>query len=1489
MPNPADAIAQISCQPDTNVNLLEFNILKIRVRVALRDSNAAPPFRVVIRTNINQGRRICRQIIDRVEKGQSYSTDFYDITAQYDSTSGLYGVDILLCEVGYFEYKVRVESTDPMKPWVRWADGVNIGISVNPLEYGRNNSLYCAFIRQFGPDKHKPSLASPELEQTIQSLEAMGSHVLPPSGNFEHFKEALPFIINELGMKIIHLLPINPVPTSYGRMGMYGSPYANTDYFGIDPVYGTFSRYKTIEDQFIDVTSTIHGLGAKVIIDMVINHTGWASSLHFTHRNWRKVSPDGQIKSPGAWGVVWGDLVELDYTNKDLWQYMANVFLVWCRRGIDGYRLDAGYMVPKEVWKYIISKVREEFPNTMFLLEGLGGPWATTEDLLTDGQMNWAYSELFQNYSRPQITDYLRYAQKVSGGKGVLVHYAETHDNDRLAKKGKIYTRMRLCLSAFTAASGAWGLTNGVEWLATEKIDVHRNTGLNWGNADNLVADIAGINRILAENPAFWERDNLAMMQVGDDEVFAFVRRSGDNRNVVAGLINLNVEAPKQVTWDWSGLGMNPYLEANPSLHDLLSDTRQDLPPDKKLRCDLAPGACRMYRLEPANLAYQPFIPAIFDVDYNRIALIYHILLSRFHPHRVSHIDQEKLLRQVTDFRRFITLVNTCTLARLIHDDIAAGLSKITDEETDEHSAVWTFAASNKEFIISGDKWLVVQTFVPCTAYLKTAEGQLARESIASPDGVGHVVFFPPQPENESYRLTFNWKIRRGQMIQRQWQNEDYRILSVPSGRQKPKLRKLMPLLLTKNQLHKKDYTTVLLTNGIGALSQTPALPHIVNSKYDALFCVTPNPEQPSNRLALVKTLFETVQVGQKYFDLDESFLVNFSRYPYPSWEFEYDDGEYHLRLERTLLMARGHNTLLVRYKLREANTTATIFSKCFLECRNPHDQILAGPNEALRRTWEGHCHILDDAAGLQFTAHPKTPLTITAKYGEYIHQPNWTYNMQFPQDAERGLQTTGDAFSPGVFRLPLTPDKSDLLKITTEPHSETISTAVIEMADGVHRRDMISDVAPPAARGNPYVRMLLAALDHFIVQTPVGWQLVAGYPWLPVMTRPALQSVGGLLMAGRWDVAEDIILRAAQSEKNGLLADILDRPSTYENLESSLRLFLAAADFVGHTGHASLWDTPVGDGRTLREILITIYEQMVQGAPCGAGVDRRSGMLYCPAGFSWMNSQYPQATPRAGYPVEIQAFWGEALPILAQIFPPYAEEALELRSLLDQHFLPYFWRHQRGWLADVLTAGEKIPAIQALPDPGLRFNQLMTIQAGMVPIDHARQIVDVIGQRLVVPAALRTLAEDPLAVPLTIIGPEGKLLANPRMPYQGHCEGDETARRVAYHNGTAWPSFYPLFIEARAVAYGYSQLAVRQALAFFEPVWSDLLTGGVGTLSEMKDGNYPHTFRGCYAYAPAVAESLRVYMQLRYPNNPNHNHTHENEAGDIESSYTDA
>ncbi len=1531
MMNGADNIVGIECSPGSNRNMLQFSVLHIAVKVRQRQLGASGPFRVVIRSNLNQARRIRRQVIDLVEKQQSYSTDFYDIPTRYDAQNDVYVVDVLLNDVGYFEFKARVESTRRDNSWVKWADGSNVGISVTPLAYGRDNSIYCAFIRQFGQNKELEELKDVNLEATIKALESKGAWVIPPGGNFNQFMEQLPFIIEELGMKIIHLLPINPVPVSYGRMGMYGSPYATTDYFGIEHSYGTFSRYKTIEDQFIDMTSTIHGLGAKVFLDMVINHTGWASSIMFTHRHWIKTAADGKIISPGAWGVTWGDLVELDYSHKDLWKYMAEVFLVWCRRGIDGFRLDAGYMIPLEAWQYIISKVRQEFTDTLFLLEGLGGPWETTENLLTHGQMNWAYSELFQNYSREQIVNYLKYAQYVSAGKGTLVHYAETHDNDRLAKKGKVYARMRLYVCAFTSFSGAWGITNGVEWLATEKIDVHRNTALHWGNADNLVSDIATINRILSENPAFWQRDNLDIVDLGTDDVLGFVRSDSSGGNVILGAINLNTEETRRIVCHFTVPELCKLVQGvapeNLVMHELLTDrnkefdTEEALNSNEALSCELEPGGCVLYRLEDvAKPVDKPQIPAIFDIQAEKTALIYKILLSRFEPYEVGRIDQEKLLRQVTSFRKFIVLVNTVSLQFLIDGNIAEALEKIDSHQVDLHSAVWTFRESAKEYIISGDKWLVVHTFVPCTAYLKTDEGTFSMESIPDREGLGHLSFFPPQPENKYAMLTFNWKIERNRMIQRSWQEEEYPILSVPSARYALRSRKVYPIKLNKKQL-RQDYATVLLTNGIGGVCQIPALPGVLNTKYDALLSIALDRNDPADRRVLVKTIRETIQVGQKYFDLDESFFTSFTRYPQPVWEFVYDDGTSHVELERTIFMPRGQNAVAVRYKIKQANKPVTLICKCYVEYRSIHDSFLLDEEDQAK--YYHYYRSLRKMQGVEFFPPVEMPVCekqelrgepgvdaqgdlsdggrggnandncnsrkvlsvkIAAKMGEYIEQPHWMFNLDLPLDASRKLEGKTHAFAPGVFSARLTKGQTQLLFMSAE--QEDITSISIHK-DIMHwnrtLKERINDIPVVAAHRDSFVKMLLSELEQFLVYGDDRWLVVAGYPWLGMRSVDALRCCGGLLAAGREDVVRDVIISAAGSEEGGLLRDWLSGPlGERHNIEASLRLFLVADEYVRLTGESSFWDCGVGKGssdigkgdsgavggRCLRDVLIGIFESFCEGNAAGIAVDNSSGFVYCPAGFTWMNTTHPQATPRQGYPVEIQALWYEVLGIVGRIYPVGLQRAQELRNLVAEKFPVFFWNQQRSYVADVLLAEKSMPAYRSLPDTALRFNQLQAVLAGLLPQEKAQKVINIITRRLVIPAGVRSLSEDLLGVPLSIISDEGLLMADPRMPYQGRCVGDETHRRIAYHNGTAWCDAYPRFIEAHARAHNFSELAIKQSLAFFEPLWNELTRGAIGTLSEMKDGNYPHHPRGCIAYAPAIAEALRVYLLLKYHHN---------------------
>ncbi len=267
--------------------------------------------------------------------------------------------------------------------------------------------------------------------------------------------------------------------------------------------------------------------------------------------------------------MTWGDLVELNPSQSStLWDELADAFLTWCRRGVDGFRCDAGYKVPVQVWQYIQARVRQEFPEALFLLEGLGGPLEATEALLTEGGMQWAYSELFQNLTGPDVARYLDYSIRQSEKVGLYVHYSETHDNDRLAEKGRVWSLMRNRLCALASVAGGYGFTCGVEWLAPEKINVHSSRGLSWGGKNNIVRELAQLNRLLASHPCFFDGAKLTRLSPETSAVYALRRESAEGLDTVLVLVNTDAEGEHP-----AALPAPDYLEMGEPRIDLLGQS----------------------------------------------------------------------------------------------------------------------------------------------------------------------------------------------------------------------------------------------------------------------------------------------------------------------------------------------------------------------------------------------------------------------------------------------------------------------------------------------------------------------------------------------------------------------------------------------------------------------------------------------------------------------------------------------------------------------------------------------------------------------------------------------------------------------------------------------------------------------------------------------------------------------------------------------------
>ena len=465
--------------------------------------------RAAFRTNIGHARIRRHEIIAETERGETPLAKAWTDIPLAEVEPGFFSADIPLNEVGIFSGKACFFPEGSTVP--EWPDGTNTHIKVESAEVRQSNSIYTVFPRQFG--------------------------------SFREVARRLDLIMGEMGFGIIQTLPPFPVPTTYAVMGEYGCPFAALDFFSVDPSMAEFDEYATPLDQFRELIDAVHARRGLFFVDLPANHTGWASTLQTHHPDWFHRENDGRFISPGAWGVKWADLVELDYSNAQLRAYMADVFLFWCRNGVDGFRCDAGYMIPLKTWEYIVARVREEYPDTVFMLEGLGGDLKLTDSLLAEANLDWAYSEVFQTYDRSSFEWYLPGAIARSEKYGTLVHFAETHDNDRLAKQGECYARLRVQLAALLSWQGAWGIANGVEWYCREKIDVHGKNDLNWGASRNMVGLISRLNEILAKSASFRSGTHLEVVTEGEGNTLAVAR---DGMLVLA---NLDTTAPARIQW----------------------------------------------------------------------------------------------------------------------------------------------------------------------------------------------------------------------------------------------------------------------------------------------------------------------------------------------------------------------------------------------------------------------------------------------------------------------------------------------------------------------------------------------------------------------------------------------------------------------------------------------------------------------------------------------------------------------------------------------------------------------------------------------------------------------------------------------------------------------------------------------------------------------------------------------------------------------------
>ncbi len=1388
-----------------------------------------------LRTSLGHCRSVRREIVRQVDRLENpLGRSWYDIPMTRGK-KGCFTLTVVLTEVGHFEakgYFLRPDSTDPL-----WPRGDNTAINVAPADACCANIIYNAFVRQFGPNK---SGGLESVDRRVKDLDETGYTVIPPSGTFRDLIGELDFIIDHLGCRIIQLLPIHPTPTTYARMGRFGSPYAALSFTAVDPALAEFDPKATPLEQFIELVDAVHAKGARVFIDIAINHTGWAASLHETHPQWLSREPDGQIENPGAWGVVWADLTRLDYSHRELWQYMADVFLTWCRRGVDGFRCDAGYMIPVAAWRYMIAKVRDQFPNAIFLLEGLGGKISVTRDLLNRADFNWAYSELFQNYERGQIEHYLPGAMEIARSDGTTIHFAETHDNLRLAATSKTYARMRCALCALLSEQGGFGFANGVEWLATEKINVHNSPSLNWGASDNQVDHIRRLNALLSAHPAFFHPVAVEMIQHGPGNVICAARRWKSHGKGLLVAVNLDAHVPTEAGW----------LKERSPLH---SDSVMDLITGAQITV-LEDGAMAKVALSPGQVL------CLTD-DPGELTPV--IETQKRFPRYPERSRRQRLRAKVLSVWRYYRGVGD--LGSWDVDEAAGRLRAspldfckwMNPEGETARTVLWRFPVDlRREVMVPPDHFLLVRVDHPFrAAVVENATVMAVEESFLDARGRSFVLFSPlPRPgRHKSRTLKLSVFDPKGAV------HHNAPLLYLTTAR-RVRVRKTFAR-------PKRHLSTIhmLGTNKRGGMCRAHAHWNRLVSRYDALLAANLSPSVPEDRCILLTRLRGWVvyqgfsqEIGP---DCLDGFGFDFDGRA--SWQYHIPSGQgQHVVLRVGIRMIQGKNAIQMVFHRDPANGLAdrladdrpvTLILRPDIEDRNFHEltKAFTGPEK------EFPAAIQPQEKGFVFQPTPGHALSLQTSLADFFPEPEWHYMVHRSQEAQRGQDPDSDLFSPGYFSGSLAGGKSEVLFARVLGEETAVESEGKDATDPLH---WFFDASPS---WEPPVDALKKALDQYIVRRDEYQTVIAGYPWFLDWGRDTLIVVRGIIAAGHLSDALSIILQFASFASEGTIPNMIRGNDTgnRDTSDAPLWLFRVCDELGREMGQRRVLDTDC-KGRPLRRVLHEIARAMVAGTPNGIAMDAQSALLFSPSHFTWMDTNYPAGTPRMGYPVEIQALWHGALAYLGrEDEKAHRERWQHLARQVRRSVEKLFFDQARGYLSDCLHAQPGTPAAEAVPDNALRPNQLFALTLGTITDRAMAEHILFACQELIVPGAIRSLADRPVAPPLPIYH-DGNLVNDPNAPYVGIYGGDEdTSRKPAYHNGTAWTWVFPSFCEAWALCFGPGEC--ETALSWLASAVRLINDGCVGHMPEIVDGDAPHHQRGCDAQAWGVSELLRVWIAI--------------------------
>ena len=643
-----------------------------------------------------------------------------------------------------------------------------------------------------------------------------------------------------------------------------------------------------------------------------------------------------------------------------------------------------------------------------------------------------------------------------------------------------------------------------------------------------------------------------------------------------------------------------------------------------------------------------------------------------------------------------------------------------------------------------------------------------------------------------------------------------------------------MEFLYQNFDLHPEEAgcrNTFLLTNGLGGYASMSDVFSAPRCDQGVLVAAL---KAPNVRYNLVHRIRETLACGQQVYTLSTQgfadgtqpeegwrWLESFTFDGTPIWTYRIGD----VKVTRQMGMEQEKNTVAVIYTVENTTHVPVTLTLTPSFKFAPKEDALKEPKEL---TLEGGVVRCGENYVEIFTSG-------MLRKSQQVWQV-----LAYPEDAVDGRPAKGMAGSCCVIEKTVAAGETAVLEVVfTMEHTSPTGSQILE--DCRKRQEALLAQCPFE---DPAAHQLVLSADAYIArrESTGGKTLLAGYPLFSDWGRDTMISLPGCcLSTGRFEDAKSILRTFLAYEKDGLVPNLFpegDQAPMYNTVDAALLLIDSVWQYVQRTGDWAFaweaWDT--------MDRIITGYRK---GTHHGIGMDE-DGLIFAGQGLdqvTWMDVcvQGILPTPRHGKPVEINAYWYNALIIMDKIAETLGHDRkdyAELAELVRASFIEKFYIPEKGYLKDVISDTDA--------DTQIRCNQIwaLSMTHTMLSETQEKNVLDTVTKHLYTPYGLRTLSpEDP--------------------QYHPHYGGEQLKRDLAYHQGTTWVFPMGAYYRAYLKVNGNSAQAVQTVKEGLSNIPVMMHQGCAGQLPEIYDGDHPSVGKGCFGQAWSVGEILRVYEDI--------------------------